>query len=408
MMKSFRSVLLSLALLLFAVPVLAATVTVTGVRIGVHPDRTRVVLDISEPVTSTIFALADPYRVIVDLPEMTWKASSSSFAARGGFIAGLRFGLFKPGKSRLVLDASGPVKVSRSFIVPPGNGRGYRFVVDLVKSDEKAFLAWVQSGSRQAKARADKTAKPGPKAKPRNAKSAKLKPDRKKKRRLIVLDPGHGGVDPGTIALGGRFEKHVVFKFATAIRDLLRRRAGYTAIVTRQKDSFLSLAGRVRRAHEAKADLFISIHADSIADRQTRGGAVYTLSERGSDAEADALAAKENKSDLIAGIVLENHDSEVVEILIDLAQRETMNYAVQFANVLVSELRRNKVPLRPKPHRFAAFRVLKAPDVPSVLLELGYLTNAKDERYLLSKQAKSAVARAIVKAVDRYFAEHDG
>ncbi len=182
----------------------------------------------------------------------------------------------------------------------------------------------------------------------------------------------------------------------------------YKVILTRGRDVFLPLKDRVRVAQEAKADLFISLHADSIANRNVRGGAVYTLSEMGSDAEADALAARENKSDLIAGVALGKHDDEVVSILIELAQRESMNYAAQFANVLVLELRQIGVPMRVKPHRFAAFRVLKAPDVPSILLELGYLTNQQDERYLLSPQARRSVARSIANAVDRYFRDLKG
>jgi N-acetylmuramoyl-L-alanine amidase len=223
--------------------------------------------------------------------------------------------------------------------------------------------------------------------------------------RIVVLDPGHGGVDPGTVALNGRFEKHVVLDYAREVRRLLLARGRYQVLLTREDDIFVPLRDRVRIAHEASADLFISIHADSIADRSIRGGAVYTLSETGSDAEADALAARENKADLIAGVVLDQHDEEVVSILIELAQRETMNYAVRFAAELVPQFLRHEVPLRSNPHRFAAFRVLKAADVPSVLLELGYLTNQADQRYLLTDQARQMVARAIATAIDKYFAD---
>lgn len=369
---------------------------VQDVRIGKHPDRTRIVLDITEPVAFQIFTLAEPYRVVVDLPEMEWQASSAVFRARAGHVSGLRFGLFRPGNSRLVLDTTGPVKVAKAFILPPGHGRGYRFVLDLVGSDRKTFLASLKPPQPRSSAQANGT--PVPMAKPKRAGDG---------RRIIVLDPGHGGVDPGTIALGGRFEKRVVLEYAKAIARALAAKKSYKVILTRKRDVFLSLRQRVRLAQEAGADLFISLHADSIADRRVRGGAIYTLSERGSDAEADSLAVKENKSDLIAGVALARHDEEVIEILIDLAQRETMNYAARFANALVPTLRKGKVPLRSKPHRFAGFRVLKAPDVPSVLLELGYLTNKQDERFLLSSRARSAVARAIAEAVDKYFAALD-
>ncbi len=369
----------------------ALAATVEGVRIGEHPGRTRIVLDLSESVAFEFFTLAEPYRVVVDLPEMAWDDSPTLSRARRGLVTGLRFGLFRPGTSRLVLDTAGPVRVAKAFILPPASGRGYRFVLDLVESDPKAFIASLKPPPQPNVAR---NGTPMPMDKPKRAEVH---------RRTIVLDPGHGGVDPGTIALGGRFEKRVVLEYAKAMARALEAKNRYQVLLTRKRDLFLSLRQRVRAAQQVRADLFVSIHADSIADRRVRGGAVYTLSERGSDAEADALATKENKSDLIASVTLEEHDEQVVEILIDLAQRETMNYAARFTNTLVSALRRDKVPLRSKPHRFAGFRVLKAPDVPSVLLELGYLTNAEDERYLLSSEAKRAVARAFAEAVDKYF-----
>jgi len=405
-----RGLLLAAAV---GLPLTAGAASVENVRLGQHGERTRIVLDISEPVDFQVFSLADPYRIVVDLPEMAWNASSASFQVRAGAISGLRFGLFKPGNSRLVLDASSPVLVDKAFLLAPNDGGGHRFVIDLVPTDRESFLASLrppasapaETPSAQAAAATASPpapipvaapAVPMPGSKPKHAKDA---------RRVVVLDPGHGGVDPGTVALSGRFEKHLVLSYALEVRRQLQARGGYTVIMTRETDVFLPLRERVRIAHEAAADLFISIHADSIADRGIRGGAVYTLSEKGSDAEADALAARENKSDLIAGVSLDKHDEEVVSILIELAQRETMNYSVRFANGLVPQLLRHQVPLRANPHRFGAFAVLKAPDVPSVLVELGYLTNKTDERFLLSDQARGAVARAIAAAVDKYFAD---
>jgi N-acetylmuramoyl-L-alanine amidase len=404
-------------------PTAAGAASVEKVRLGQHGERTRIVLDISEAVDFQVFSLADPYRVVVDLPEMAWNADSASFKVRAGPVSGLRFGLYKPGNSRLVLDVNGPVLVDKAFVLTPGDGLGYRFVIDLVPTDRDTFLASLRpsstadedaSAAPAAPAAAATAAAappatvtlvapaaaaptlPMPASKPAHAKDAK---------RVVVLDPGHGGVDPGTVALSGRFEKHVALDYALEVRRILEARGGYTVIMTRDKDVFVPLRDRVRIAHEAAADLFISIHADSIADRTIRGGAVYTLSEKGSDAEADALAARENKSDLIAGVTLDKHDQEVVSILIELAQRETMNYSVHFANDLLPQFLRHRVPMRATPHRFAAFAVLKAPDVPSVLVELGYLTNKADERFLLSDQARAAVAAAIAGAVEKYFAD---
>ena len=390
--------LLTVVVCLVGNPALAVP-AVEDVRLGEHTDRTRIVLDISEPVHFKIFTLADPYRVVVDLPEMEWLAPTSAYKIKGGLVAGLRFGLFKPGNSRLVLDATGPVTATKAFIVPPSADRGHRFVLDLAATTRQVFLAAMKAPAPRTRDATVNNGTPLPLSKPERKGGTP---------RVIVLDPGHGGVDPGTVALGGRFEKHVVLEYSQAIQQVLEAKKKYKIILTRGRDVFLSLKDRVRVAQEAKADLFISLHADSIANRNVRGGAVYTLSEMGSDAEADALAARENKSDLIAGVALGKHDDEVVSILIELAQRESMNYAAQFANVLVPELRQFGVPMRVKPHRFAAFRVLKAPDVPSILLELGYLTNEQDERYLLSPQARRSVARSIANAVDRYFRDLKG
>jgi N-acetylmuramoyl-L-alanine amidase len=412
-----RSVVPLLLALALAASRAGAAPSVDNIRLGQHGERTRIVLEISEPVAFEVFSLADPYRVVVDLPEMSWDADAASFRVRAGLVAGLRFGLFKPGNSRLVLDANGPIKVDKAYLMAPTDGYGHRFVIDLLPTDRESFLAALRPpgpmpGVAPTAAAPPPPAAPAPAANPTPTPVVAVVPSptppSKPKRakgapRMVVLDPGHGGVDPGTVALNGRFEKHVVLHYAKELRRLLEARGRYKVVMTREDDVFVPLRDRARIAHEAAADLFISIHADSIADQGLRGGAVYTLSEKGSDAEADTLAARENKADLIAGIALDKHDEEVVSILIDLAQRETMNFAVRFANELVPQLLRHQVPLRASPHRFAAFRVLKAPDVPSVLLELGYLTNQADERFLLTDQARQIVAKAIAVAIDKYF-----
>jgi N-acetylmuramoyl-L-alanine amidase len=173
-------------------------------------------------------------------------------------------------------------------------------------------------------------------------------------------------------------------------------------LLTRSRDVFIPLRRRVAIARAAGADLFVSIHADSTANHKVRGGGIYTLSENSSDEETAALAAKENRSDVIAGVNLSGHDDEVASILIDLTQRETMNYSAHFASALVPELRQ-LIHMRRKPHRFAGFRVLKAPDVPSVLVELGYLSNRRDEKMLTSAKSRAAIATAIARAVNNYF-----
>ena len=350
---------------------------------------TRFVIDLSESVEHSIFVLADPYRVVIDLPETEWRVSRAVANASAGLVQRYRFGLYRAGISRLVLDAAAPVQVHRAFVLPPQGNFAYRFVIDLKRTDRNSFLK--SAGSPVGKLAAVRPAKPLPKVPPR-------RPDRP----VIVLDPGHGGVDPGTIGAGGTYEKTVVLKVAKEIRRRLTASGRYQVVMTRNRDVFVRLHARVKIAREADADLFLSIHADAINQRKVRGATVYTLSEKASDAEAGALAAKENKADVIAGVDLNVHNDDVANILIELAQRDTMNRSARFATILVPSLKKN-VRVRAKPHRSAGFRVLKAPDVPSVLIELGYLSNRDDEKLLNSQAGRTAIAKAIAAAVSRYF-----
>lgn len=361
----------------------------TAVRIGEHVDMTRFVIDLSESVEHSIFVLPDPYRVVIDLPETEWRVSPASANAAAGLVQRYRFGLYQAGISRLVLDAAGPVRVHRAFVLPPQGDFAYRFVIDLKRTDRNSFLQ--QAGSPVGRLAAVRPTRPLPQVPPR-------RPDRP----VVVLDPGHGGVDPGTIGAGGTYEKTVVLRVAKDIRQRLEATGRYQVVMTRNRDVFVRLHDRVKIARQAGADLFLSIHADAINQRKVRGATVYTLSETASDAEAEALAAKENKADVIAGVDLAIHNDDVANILIDLAQRDTMNRSAQFATILVPSLKRT-VRVRAKPHRSAGFRVLKAPDVPSVLIELGYLSNREDEKLLNSQAGRTAMAKAITAAVSRYF-----
>ena len=219
----------------------------------------------------------------------------------------------------------------------------------------------------------------------------------------VVLDPGHGGIDPGAISRKGAKEKEIVLAVAKVLRDKLTASGRYRVVMTREDDTFLSLAERVEVARRIKADLFVSIHADIIGRGDVRGASVYTLSEKASDTEAAELAAKENKSDVIAGVDLEVQDKAVASILIDLARRETMNFSAEFATLLVPELEKRGLRHSSRAHRFAGFRVLKAPDVPSVLIELGYLSNKQDLAMLTSRNGHQTLARAVKDAVENYF-----
>jgi len=373
---------------------------VTDVRAGVHGQSTRLVLELTNRVRFSIFILADPYRVVIDLPEVGWRLPVRPLPQGKGLMQRLRYGLFKPGTSRVVVDAAGPVAVKDAFLVNALDGRGVRLVVDLVSTTRTAFL----SSARGPEPRTGAAA--AAKAVPRSASLPFPRPPRKPQlshtRRVIAIDPGHGGKDPGAIGRSGAYEKHITLTAAREIRDALERLGRYKVVLTRNRDTFIRLRDRIARARAAGADLFLSIHADTMPNKRVRGASVYTLSERASDAEAAALAEQENKVDLIAGVDLSNETPEVTNILIDLAQRETMNESVKFAAALVRELKRETKLLR-NTHRFAGFAVLKAPDVPSVLVELGFLSNREDERLLLRREYRQKLATAIARAVNAYF-----
>lgn len=374
---------------------IAATPQVTGVRVGVYPGKTRIVLDVDRSVKFTSFVLPQPYRVVLDMSEVTWSPTLRN-PPKGGLVTGMRFGLFKPGSSRVVLDSAGPVRVAKSFVIPPsGKNRSYRLVVDIAKTSRQAFLMSYKRPTRQPVA----TAAPRPSPVPVPLKRKPARPDEKK---LIMIDPGHGGVDPGAMSRSGVWEKHIVLAFARELRQSLMATGKFRVRLTRDRDVFIRLRDRIALARRFGADLFISVHADSIGNRKVRGTSVYTLSERASDKEAGALARKENKSDLIAGVDLDEQSNDVVNILIDLAQRETMNESAVFARKMVDELGKTRKLLR-NTHRFAGFAVLKAPDIPSVLVELGYLSNRSDERMLRDPRKRRKMATAISTAVERYF-----
>jgi N-acetylmuramoyl-L-alanine amidase len=221
---------------------------------------------------------------------------------------------------------------------------------------------------------------------------------------LIYIDPGHGGADPGTIGQDGVQEKNVTLAMAKELQRQLLASGRYRVTMTRQSDEYVPLRARFEMARRDHADMFISLHADSNPFESARGATVYTLSETASDAEAAALAAKENKADLIAGVDLSQQNTTVTSILIDLAQRETKNRSAAFAELLVHDLGQVTLMLR-NSHRYAGFAVLKAPDIPSVLIELGYLSDAQDEAQLISPQHRTKLAGAMLRAIEGYYAE---
>jgi N-acetylmuramoyl-L-alanine amidase len=381
------------ALLLLSLPTLAGEATVTGARVAGDRVRTRFVADLDRAVSFTVYVLPDPYRVIVDLPDVSFDLPPDIGREARGLIAQYRYGALEPGRARIVMDATGPVLIEKSFLVDPQAGQPARIVVDLVGTDEEAFRRKLESEriASDAAVAAAEADPPGAVAPPRDG------------RKVIVIDPGHGGMDPGAIGVDGTREKDVVLAFARALRDLLAAGGRYDVVLTRGDDTFVTLRDRVRAAHEAKADLFIAIHADTVRARGARGATIYTLSEKASDREAEAIAQRENASAIIGDADFAGQSKAVTDILIDLVQRESKNHSVYFAKKAVGELRQVTA-VTGKPLRSAGFVVLKALDVPSVLIELGYLSNRAEAAQLASGEWQRKAAAAMARAVDQYFA----
>ncbi len=386
----FARFIIATAIVLISSAGVDAQPRITGINFSKVGDLTRIGVDLSQRLDYRVFVLNDPARVVIDLPVAKWGAPTS-VEDRGGLVAGYRFGLFDPKTFRLVFDLNRPVAVKLSAFDGVGERAPLRLNVDLEPIGEAKPAATAKPLAPAGQVAAGVA--PRPPAVPRKSDT----------RRVIVVDPGHGGVDPGAIGAGGSYEKDVTLAYAKEFRRVLEATGRYRVVLTRESDVFLRLRDRIAKAREVEAELFVSIHADSIGQTQTSGASVYTLSENASDAEAAALATKENKADLIAGIDLSQETPQVATILIDLAQRETMNLSAVFAAALVGEMGKD-VKLLPKPHRFAGFAVLKAPDVPSVLLEIGYLSNRSDERQLQLRTHRVDVAVAMLRAIDRYFA----
>ena len=422
----FCILLFQLGLMLPAGEVSAAEVIATDVRVGDHGNSTRFVLDLSKAIDIGIFSLKSPFRIVLDMPEVGWQLPAKPLPVNIGLLKTLRYGLFKIGHSRVVIETTRSVNVKSAFFLKNKEGSNRRFVLDMVPSEThavrigsiKALIVKGENPENSLLTTPDPLFSEGYSASPTVKKDTNLTtsvsesillPAPKKpllanlqNKRVIVLDPGHGGADPGAIGPSGIFEKQITIAMARELKTILEASGRYKVVLTRNQDKFIKLRDRVEISRKSGAELFISIHADSIKNKKISGSSVYTLSEKASDKEAAMLAERENKVDLIAGIDLSGETKEVTNILIDLAQRESMNESASFANILVGELKRNSKVLR-NTHRFAGFAVLKAPDVPSVLLELGFLSNPIDERNLRSKDYRKKIGMSVLQGIDNYF-----
>ena len=357
------------------------------VRLGGDETQTRMVVDLSQKVDIHAFTLANPYRVVIDLPQMIFRFAPGTGESGRGMVKAFRYGLMMTGGSRIVVDLTRPARVEKSFLLDATNDQPARLVIDLAAVDRDAFMRTIALENRVREPTV--AIKPQPKSDARP---------------VIVLDPGHGGIDNGTKAASGETEKSIVLEFALMLRDKIEKAGKYHVIMTRSDDTFVALADRVSFARAQQAALFISIHADALprAEGDAQGASVYTLSETASDSEAARLAETENRADVIAGVDLTSEPDDVADILIDLAQRETKTFSVQLARGVIDAMR-TVTRMHKNSLKSAGFRVLKAPDIPSVLIELGYVSNRQDIKSLTSPDWREHTADSIAQAVDRFF-----
>lgn len=365
----------------------------TDIRIAGDDSQTRLIMDVTASIGLRAFTLADPYRVVIDIPQTVFQLPAKSGDTGRGLIKAFRYGLVMAGGSRIVIDVAKPVRIEQATVLDARGGEPARLVLDLAATDREAFMRHLAL---------DRTAMRASVAIPSLTRPQERSGD---PRPLIVIDPGHGGPDTGTKAGNGEImEKNVVLDFSLTLRDQLEKSGRYRVVMTRTEDTFIPLAERVKFARQRQAELFISVHADALpkSEGDVQGATIYTLSDTASDAEAAKLAEDENRSDVIAGIDLAKEPDDVADILLDLAHRETKTFSHAFARLLVGEMK-STVRLHKKPLKSAGFVVLKAPDVPSVLIELGYMTNKQDLKLLTSEAWRAKAALTMAKAVEQFF-----
>ncbi len=356
---------------------------------------TRLSFDLSRTLEAKVSLLEGPDRVVIDLPTVNFQIDPAIGHRRpepGALVRSFRFGMFAPGQSRIVIDLGAPASVAHLGFQSIAGGDPSRLTIDLVRTDRAAFHA---AAAVEAPATAPPPSPPAA-ANPIDT------------RRVVVIDPGHGGVDPGASGIGGVVEKTITFDFATMLADKLNATGRYRAVLTRTGDTFVSLGDRVKIARDSNAALFVSVHADTLAvNGAVTGATVYTCSDKASDAEAARVATTENNADAVAGVADTPQATGVNDILFDLTRRETRTYAHMFQRTLVGYWQKI-ARLNKNPERAAGFKVLQAPDVPSVLLELGYLSSDKDVKALTSAEWRLQATGSTVAAIDAFFAPRSG
>ncbi len=398
-----------LTALLTAAPAFAAD-QIVATRIWPAPDYTRVTLESKNEIKYSLFSVNNPERLVLDLEgiEMSSVLSdlNNKVTAEDPYIAKLRVGLNRPGVTRLVLDLKTVVK-AQAFTIKPVADYGHRLVLDIhpaVAADPLLALLQEEAARKSAQPAA------APPAPPRDIAPPPPEPlpgkERVSRLATIVLDPGHGGEDPGARGRGGSNEKDVTLIIAKRLKALIEQEPGLRVVLTRDSDYYLPLATRVEKARKVKADLFVSIHADAFVKPHARGSSVFALSERRATSEAARwLAKKENDADLIGGVNLDVKDRYLAQTLLDLSQTATISDSLKLGRHVLSEL--GAINTLHKPHvEQASFAVLKSPDVPSILVETAFISNPEEERRLNDEAYQDKLARAILNGIKRYLAKN--
>jgi N-acetylmuramoyl-L-alanine amidase len=376
-------------------------------RLAGDGEQTRFILDLDQPIPVHAFVLADPYRVVVDLPQLSFQLPPAIGASGRGLIKAFRYGLVMPGGSRIVFDLTGPAKITNASVLQAVNGQPARLVLELEEVDRTTFVQSLAPANRPELrpgiADTKEMALPG--SVPAKLETPGTLSSAADARPMIVIDPGHGGPDNGT-QWDGASEKTIVLAFALALRERIEKSGKYRVVMTRADDTFIPLDDRVKFARSHSAALFVSIHADALPRHEgdAQGATIYTLSDRASDAAAEKLAEAENRADAIGGVNLTEEPTEVADILIDLAQRETRTFSNRFARLLMGDMK-TVTRMHKNPLKSAGFRVLKAPDVPSVLVELGYVSNKDDLEHLQSDNWRSRTVGSVAHAIETFFAK---
>ena len=354
---------------------------VTGLTHGTHGARVRLVMDVAPVPAFAAFTLRNPDRMVIDFPALDW-ALPNLDPTKIPYVDDVRYGLFRADRARIVMDLSEPVLLERIFTEPPRGSEPGKLVLDLSPVSRAIFDA---KAGLPEHARWDAAPPPVP------------EPDSGEI--VVAIDPGHGGVDPGA-TFGKMTEKRVVMEFARVLADEIRRRPGMTPYLVRDKDEFVPLAERVARAHRAGANVFLSIHADRLIEGGASGMSLYKLSRTGSDAAAVKLAERENRADLLAGADLSGESDALARLLVELAQRGTTEETGKLAESILGALKGELKLLRTRPLRAGNFRVLKAPDVPSLLVELGFMDNRSDRKRLADPEWRKKAATRIAQGID--------